>query len=245
MDFHLPQLGEGVYEAETIRWLVRPGDAVRHGQGLMEVMTDKATMEVPAPFGGTVTEFCVQSGTTIKVGDHVLSYSPSGAVPEEIPPPAQPARTLTLEADPLRSASSRPNNGRPADSPTPVGIAAKASPSVRQLARKLGIDLGRVHGTGPGGRILLDDLHIATAAALAPISPASGGRQPFAARLDTGRPGTRLKLASVRKSIAKHLVESKRIAPHFTYVDECDISELVKLRSPLREQFEKHGVQLT
>src|SRR5437764_9514641 len=88
MDFHLPQLGEGVYEAETVRWLVHPGDAVRHGQGLMEVMTDKATMEVPAPFAGTVTELRVQPGATVKVGDLLLSYTPAGAVPEELAPPA-------------------------------------------------------------------------------------------------------------------------------------------------------------
>ena len=87
MDFHLPQLGEGVYEAEMIRWLVAAGDAVRHGQGLMEVMTDKATMEVPAPFAGTVTDLRVQPGGTVKVGDLILSYSPAGAVPEEIAPP--------------------------------------------------------------------------------------------------------------------------------------------------------------
>src|SRR5437773_4899706 len=84
MDFHLPQLGEGVYEAEMIRWLVAAGDAVQHGQGLMEVMTDKATMEVPSPFEGAVTELRVQAGATLKVGDLILSYTPAGTVPEEI-----------------------------------------------------------------------------------------------------------------------------------------------------------------
>jgi pyruvate dehydrogenase E2 component (dihydrolipoamide acetyltransferase)/2-oxoisovalerate dehydrogenase E2 component (dihydrolipoyl transacylase) len=245
MDFQLPQLGEGVYEADMVRWLVNPGESVKAGQGLMEVLTDKATMEVPAPFSGTITELCVQPGATIKVGDHILSYAAGNAVPEEMPMPAPPAKTLTLEADPVRSAPARPNNGRPTDSSGPSAAAIKASPSVRQLARKLGIDLNRVHGTGPGGRVLLDDLHIAAAAALAPISPAPTGRQPFVSRLNTGKPGTRIKLAGVRKSIAKHLVHSKHTAPHFTYVDECDISELVRLRSSLRESFERHGVKLT
>src|SRR5919197_916219 len=85
MDFHLPQLGEGVYEAEMVRWLVNAGDRVHHGQGLMEVMTDKATMEVPAPFAGTVTELRVQPGSTVQVGDLILSYTPAGAVPEGPP----------------------------------------------------------------------------------------------------------------------------------------------------------------
>ena len=78
MDFALPEIGEGVYEAELVNWLVRPGDTVRPGQGLMEVMTDKATMEVPAPFAGTVTELRVQPGSTVKVGDLILSYTPAG-----------------------------------------------------------------------------------------------------------------------------------------------------------------------
>src|SRR5437762_7017427 len=111
MDFHLPQLGEGVYEAEMIRWLVHAGDAVQHGQGLMEVMTDKATMEVPAPFAGTVTELRVQPGSTVKVGDHVLSYAAGGAVPEEIPPPAPPAVALPLEPAPTPAAPRRGRNG--------------------------------------------------------------------------------------------------------------------------------------
>src|SRR5215203_6337447 len=101
MDFHLPQLGEGVYEAEMIRWLVAAGDAVRHGQGLMEVMTDKATMEVPAPFAGTVTELRVQPGGTVKVGDLILSYSPAGTVPEEEDAPAPAAKALPMDGDPI------------------------------------------------------------------------------------------------------------------------------------------------
>src|SRR5438128_1030728 len=77
MDFHLPQLGEGVYEAELVRWLIHAGDAVTPGQGLMEVLTDKATMEVPAPFAGTVTELRVQPGSAVQVGDLILTYTPT------------------------------------------------------------------------------------------------------------------------------------------------------------------------
>src|SRR5690348_458898 len=144
MDFHLPQLGEGVYEAEMVRWLVRAGDAVQHGQGLMEVMTDKATMEVPAPFAGTVHELRVQPGQTVKVGDLILTYTPSGAVPEEIGPPAQPAVALPLEPDPIRPEPPRGHNGRARGDGAAAPV--KASPSVRLLARKLGIDLSQVHG---------------------------------------------------------------------------------------------------
>jgi 2-oxoisovalerate dehydrogenase E2 component (dihydrolipoyl transacylase) len=247
MDFHLPQLGEGVYEAEMIRWLVAAGDAVRHGQGLMEVMTDKATMEVPAPFAGTVTELRVQPGATVKVGDLILSYNPAGAVPEEIDPPPPPAvhRPDGHEPHPTTGPLALGSNGHPADGGEPEPVAAgamvKASPSVRMLARKLGIDLKSIRGSGPGGRVLVEDLNLPAAT--------TGGVQHIpvavAARLEYGTPGTVVKLAGVRRKIAEHLVHAKHTIPHFTYVDECDITELVRLRGSLREPFEKQGIKLT
>lgn len=247
MDFHLPQLGEGVYEAEMVRWLVGPGDSVRPGQGLIEVTTDKAMMEVPAPFAGTLTELRVQSGDTVKVGDLILTYTPTAAVPEEIAPPPPPAVTLPLDHDPIRAERPRGRNGVHGDAPAAVPVGAgpiKASPSVRQLAHKLGIDLAQVHGTGPGGRILLEDLHVPiveAGTAAAPTAP----RPAVAARLDYGKAGTTIKLAGVRRRIAEHLVQAMQTIPHFTYVDECDVSDLVKVRASLRAPFEKHGIKLT
>ncbi|MFO0969574.1 MAG: lipoyl domain-containing protein [Gemmataceae bacterium] len=78
MDFHLPELGEGVYEAETVRWLVKPGETVRPGQNLLEVLTDKATMEVPAPFAGTIERVNLEEGQKVKIGAVILSYQPKG-----------------------------------------------------------------------------------------------------------------------------------------------------------------------
>jgi pyruvate dehydrogenase E2 component (dihydrolipoamide acetyltransferase)/2-oxoisovalerate dehydrogenase E2 component (dihydrolipoyl transacylase) len=251
MDFHLPQLGEGVYEAEMIRWLVTAGDAVGHGQGLMEVMTDKATMEVPAPFAGTVTELRVQPGSTIKVGDLILSYTPAGAVPEEIAPPAPAAVHRPDGHDPIRAEAPSPivsvNGHANGTDRVPVAVGAiKASPSVRMLARKLGIDLRTVHGSGPAGRVLVEDLQMPTAPPVGVSATAAAPvRVAAAARLDYGRAGTTVKLAGVRRKIAEHLVHAKRTVPHFTYVDECDITELVRLRASLREPFEKHGLKLT
>ncbi len=253
MDFHLPQLGEGVYEAEVVRWLVNAGDAVRHGDGLMEVMTDKATMEVPAPFAGTVTELRVQPGSTVKVGDLILSYTPAGAVPEEIAPPAPAAVHRPDGDDPLRLDPDLTANGHPPDEDEPAAAGpVKASPSVRLLARKLGIDLRTVHGSGPAGRVLVEDLHLPHPGDSLRGYPAGDGgalaapvRVAAAARLDFGTPGTTIKLAGVRRRIAEHLVHAKHTIPHFTYVDECDISELVRVRASLREPFEAHGVKLT
>lgn len=248
MDFQLPQLGEGVYEAEMIRWLVAPGDAVRHGQGLMEVMTDKATMEVPAPFAGTVTELRVQPGATVKVGDLILSYNSAATVPEEIdtPPPPAVHRPDGHEPHPTTTGLGPGSNGHPpgVEEPEPVAVGAtvKASPSVRMLARKLGIDLKSIRGSGPGGRVLVEDLNLPAASTAVGVQHVPVA---VAARLEYGTPGSVVKLAGVRRKIAEHLVHAKHTIPHFTYVDECDITELVRLRASLRVPFEKHGVKLT
>lgn len=245
MDFHLPQLGEGVYEAEMIRWLVNPGDTVHHGQGLMEVLTDKATMEVPSPFAGTITDLRVQSGSTIKVGDLILSYNSLGPAPEEFAPPAPPPPRRRSELEPIQAEPVHAliTNGHAGDTDAGARVLVKASPSVRVLARKLGIDLQSVRGSGPAGRILIDDLpmpNVTTAPGVVATAPTG-----VTVRIDCGTAGTVVKLVGVRRKIAEHLVRAKYTAPHFTYVDECDISELVRLRASLREPFEKHGIKLT
>src|SRR5437868_985875 len=121
MNFALPQIGEGVYEAELLRWLVKPGDAVKRGQTLMEVMTDKATMEVPAPFAGKITALQAEPGETLKIGQPVLSYG-DAAQPEPAPAVAKPTTAKT--AAPAKAARrSRSNNGA-----SPAELPIKAAP---------------------------------------------------------------------------------------------------------------------
>jgi pyruvate dehydrogenase E2 component (dihydrolipoamide acetyltransferase)/2-oxoisovalerate dehydrogenase E2 component (dihydrolipoyl transacylase) len=232
MDFALPEIGEGVYEAELVSYLVKPGDVVKRGQTLLEVMTDKATMEVPAPFAGTITALTAEPGQKIKVGQTILSYEGSG-----VPAPAALTHAVAVTAVPNASApvAARNRNG-------PVGgpsgrLPVKAAPSVRYLARKLGIDLTRLPGSGPGGRILLEDV-------TAPTSP-TAPRPPVEPKPDYGRPGTRIKFQGVRRKIAEHMVLSKRTIPHYSYVDECDVTALVHLREELRETFTQASLRLT
>jgi 2-oxoisovalerate dehydrogenase E2 component (dihydrolipoyl transacylase) len=228
MDFALPELGEGVYEAELVRWLVSPGDAVKRGQGLVEVMTDKATMEVPAPFAGKVTGVSGEPGDRLKVGQVVLAYQPDGAkVAAPVPVVERVPATVAVPA--VAAAVRNGSNG--------AGVVA--APSVRHLARKLGIDLARIRGSGPAGRILLDDL--------TPMIARDRGATPQAAGPveDYGRPGTRIKLQGLRRKIAEHLVEAKRRIPHYSYVDECDLTELVRLRAGMREACAAVGIKLT
>lgn len=224
MDFPLPELGEGVYEAEMTRWLVKPGDVVKPGQALLEVLTDKATMEVPAPFAGTIGELCVQPGDKLSIGQVLFTYQGKDGAAGA---PSKPKASETVKTPQLAAAQS--SNG-----PPPAAVAqVAAAPAVRQMARKLGIDLAKLRGTGPHGRILIDDL-AGTVTMAKPAEP----------MIDFGT-GKRVKLQGVRRKIAEHLARSKRIVPHYTYVDECDVTELVKLRDERKVAFGQQGAKLT
>lgn len=228
MDFRLPELGEGVYEAEMTRWLVKPGDRISPGQGLLEVLTDKATMEVPSPFAGVIGSVSAEPGQVLKIGQIILGYEPAEANGTK---PEQPAAAKT-------------DNGKkatkePVASVAPVvpsSIAIKAAPTVRQLARQRGVDLTKIVGSGPEGRILLGDI---------PATPSSSPTPLLETPSEFGRAGTRVKLQGLRRKIAEHMVLSTRTIPHFTYVDECDVSDLVRTRNGLRDRFEQKGVKLT
>ena len=238
MDFSLPELGEGIYEAELVRWLVKPGDTVKRGQSLLEVMTDKATMEVPAPFAGSINSTNGETGLRLKVGDSILSYTAAGSS-ENLPSPIARLADSAVAAPVLATALAGVNlNGRTTLAAAPANPIA--APSVRHMARKLSIDLTQVRGSGPGGRILIDDL-----TTLINRIPAEKQAKKEPLVLDFGRPGTRVRLQGLRRKIAEHLVDAMRRIPHYSYIDECDISEMVKLRTALREPCAARGLKLT
>ncbi len=255
MDFPLPPMGEGLYEVELVRWLVQPGDAVARGQSLMEVMSDKATMEVPAPFAGTVTATTAEPGAKIKVGQVVLRYDPVGdgqatAGGERQPVPAQRAGDVSPPSESPATAHAprgtdvpRSPNGHPAVAEPPAVRPPAAAPSVRHLARKLGVDLARVRGSGPAGRVLLEDLTPYLAARPGPAEKPAARAD--AVGLDLGVAGTRVKLVGLRRRIAEHMVAAKKAIPDYSYIDECDITDLVRLRAQLKDTFGKAGVRLT
>lgn len=231
MDFLLPELGEGVYEAEMTRWLVKAGDVVKPGQALVEVLTDKATMEVPAPFAGKITALKVQPGDKLAIGQSILSFEEKAeaAAPRE----SKPALTAPTPKPPQPTAPTAPVRSANGPLTASAGL-VKAAPAVRQMAHKLGIDLAKVRGSGPQGRVLIDDLVIPPTAAPKPAEPP----------VDFGT-GQRVKLQGLRRKIAEHMAQVKRIVPHYTYVDECDVSELVQLREEQKAKFTEQGAKLT
>lgn len=238
MDFSLPPVGEGLLEVELVRWLVHPGDAVKRGQPLAEVMSDKATMEVPAPFAGRIATTLAEPNTKVKVGQLLLTYDADSSLITTPAPVGVVAGTASAGRPTAVAAPPRPvsTNGT-------HGAHVPAAPSVRHLARKLGIDLEKVKGTGPAGRVLVEDLtaHLKPKAeAAAPVRHATD-----VSKLDFGVAGTRVKLVGMRRKIAEHMVASTRSIPHYAYIDECDLTDLVRLRQQLKEPFAKAGVKLT
>lgn len=267
MDFPLPPVGEGLLEVELVRWMVNPGDVVHPGQSLMEVLSDKATMEVPAPFAGRIETLSAVPGSKIGVGQVVLTYSPmaaeassasgggsagasSASLATGLTTSSAVAAALSRPPNPS-SASEPPANGpsAPLAPPLPTATGAPlppASPSVRHLARRFGIDLTRIRGSGPHGRILLDDLTPFLTRPTAPEPPpAPPAAKTATPPLDLGTPGTTIKLAGIRRKIAEHMLAAKKYIPHYSYIDECNFTELVQLRDQLREPCQKQGIKLT
>jgi pyruvate dehydrogenase E2 component (dihydrolipoamide acetyltransferase)/2-oxoisovalerate dehydrogenase E2 component (dihydrolipoyl transacylase) len=182
MDWRLPELGEGVYEAEMVRWLVEPGTAVKRGQSLLEVMTDKATMEVPAPFAGTVTHLAAEPGQTLKVGDVVLRYDGGDGEP----------------ASSVKVAAKRSGNGPVAGFQRRLHLLiwrfASRHRRRSEMARKLGVDLNRIRGSPRLARVLLDDLTDSV-----PTPESWPAAEPTERPLDFGRPATRIKVVGLRR----------------------------------------------
>jgi len=180
--FSLPDLGEGLTEAEIIAVLVHEGDVIREDAPLLEVETDKAQVEIPSPIGGRVEKIHVAPGQTVKVGALLVTFADSGAPAVSKAPPSGPAPgTTAAAAPPARSTTRSPAAPAPAPAQGPVA----ATPATRRIARELGVDLRTVTGTGAGGRVLETDVRSAAAGPRgAPAAPAaessSGPAKPLA-----------------------------------------------------------------
>jgi pyruvate/2-oxoglutarate dehydrogenase complex dihydrolipoamide acyltransferase (E2) component len=201
MQFLLPDLGEGIVDAELVEWRVRPGDVVEHGQTVLEIMTDKATVEIPSSFAGKIARLLVEPGEQVKIHAPLLEYEGTGkkqtpgreAVPDRssksTTSAAQNSQETTPDPSPMPTAGMR-GNGRARQATQEV----KAAPSVRRMARQLGIDLNQVQGSGPGHRVLIDDLASFVKQTEAEAASAAVPATPELPAHNDYRPGTRIQL---------------------------------------------------
>jgi len=224
--FKLPDLGEGTVEAELLAWHVKPGDPVAEDQIIAEVMTDKAAVELPSPVTGRVVAITGEAGDKLQVGAELIRFE-TGTTENPTPHP-QPSRETQMLPSTQGSVVSLT-----AAAAIPMRSASKservmASPATRRRAREAGIDLKEIHGSGPGGRIVPQDLsalrRVLDSKVLAPV----------AKRNDTGT--EEIKVIGLRRVIAQRMSEAKRTIPHFTYVEEVDVTELESLRAHLNAE---------
>jgi pyruvate/2-oxoglutarate dehydrogenase complex dihydrolipoamide acyltransferase (E2) component len=237
-EFHLPDVGEGLSEAEVVTWLVGVGDQVVTDQPFVELQTDKALVEMPAPATGTVVRLGAEEGAVLRVGDVLVVIDDDGEVG---------SRGAVAVAAPAARRDGKP----------------LATPATRRLARELGVDPAGVAGTGPGGRITDTDVQAAAgsagpAAGVAPSAPAPAAPAAPAARAPASAPPPpravtrpagpdteRVPLRGLRRRITETMSESWRTIPHITAFHEVDALALLELRKRLQPRAERAGVPLT
>ena len=227
-EFRLPDIGEGVVEGEIIKWHVKPGQKVKEDDPLVEVMTDKATVMIPSPKKGTILETRGEEGGIVNVGAVLLTLDIGDGAAESAPAPA----AQQTEVAPAK----------PAERKAESGARSLATPAIRKMAQDLGIDINQVSGTGSGGRVTKEDLENFTLKKPAPAA----AKQP--ARRETRAGDQKIEeipLRGLRKKIAEKMVQSKHHAPHYTFVDEVDMTALVNLRQTAKAMTAERGTKLT
>lgn len=257
-EFKLPELGENIESAQVTKVHVKPGDKVKTDDVLLEIETDKATVEVPAEFDGTVKSVKIKDGETAKVGDTVIIFESSSAHQQEEKPKKEESEkpkiseqarkelSLTIE----KPAGSKGVSSAFSREDLPKKI-APAAPSVRKFAREIGIDIHQVPGTGPGGRISIDDvkaysknLNQKIASAGASGMPLGISKEPLPDFSKWGDVDVR-PMTNVRRKTAEHLSYAWSTIPHVTQFDKADITELEKLRKQFGKKAEEAGGKLT
>ena len=271
MEFKLPDLGENIESGDVVALLVKVGDRIEPQQSVLELETDKAVIEVPSSLGGLVQEIHVQEGDKAMVGQLILTIDSDGAGEAGEKPPEEPESSAEISPPPeIQAEEARPEQAEPVEkkavgntqlldqASAVIAFAARpstdqgglqrvipASPAIRRVARELGVDIRRVAGTGPRGRITKDDLQQAAAgeapAARLPQSPPSAGLPDFArwGEIETES------FTRVRRLTAERMAHNWLTIPHVTQHDECDVTELEKRRKQYTARAEAAGTRLT
>lgn len=254
-EFNLPDIGEGVTEGEIVSWLVAKGDTVTEDQPIVEVMTDKATVEIASPKNGTIDDILVAEGDTIEVGKPLVLINEGAAASSEAPKAEAKKETPA-------PASSAPTADNVATIPTPAPQAALAptaehvlaAPITRKTAREMGVDINTITGSGPLGRITMEDVKNASQGKIAMPTTTASTPTPSQAptptlaipqRQVTGtKTETRFPVKGIRKKIVENMRKSLDHAAHFSHMDELDATNLVAARGRLKEKAAEYGVKL-
>jgi len=245
----MPDIGEGIAEVELVALHVKPGDTVAEDQVLADVMTDKATVEIPSPVVGTVIALGGEIGQVMAVGSELIRIEVAGAgnlkdAPAAITKPAAPAAIATPAAPAPAATTAAPPSRKTASvvvaqASRQSGDKPVTSPAVRRRAWDLGLELQFVPGSGPDGRITHEDLDAYAKRAPGTQPPSTGPR--YAERNDEEA----IQVIGLRRKIAQKMQEAKRRIPHFTYVEEIDVTELEALRAQLNTKWGAERGRLT
>jgi pyruvate dehydrogenase E2 component (dihydrolipoamide acetyltransferase) len=265
-EFTLPDLGENIASGDVVTVFVSEGDVIKPGQALLEVETDKAVIEVPCPPGGRIAKVLVKKGETVKVGQPLVVLEAAGAATAATAPAPKPVAAAAAQ---VTAPAAAPVAPKPVAEPAPVAAAAvagrrhpepapavsepapvastatvePAGPAVRRLARELGVDLARVRGSGPAGRIVREDVIAAVRQASA--APSRSRPDSTATERDDWGPIRREQMSRMRKTIAANMVRSVSTIPHLTNFDDADVTELEHLRKASTQEYAKNNIKLT
>ncbi len=271
LEFKLPDIGEGVHEGEIVRWIVPEGGEVAEDDPVVEVMTDKATVEIPAPAAGRIARHMVTEGEIANVGDVIFVIALAGAGGGAAPAaPAAPAAATAAPAPTANGAAAAPVAAAVAVAPANPNKKVLAAPATRRLARELAVDLTAIIGSGPDGRVKPEDVRAAAAAPAAPAAPAPATVAP-AAPAPTAAPAAvtpadsgaaaqpipafpavmgsreveKVPFRGIRRKTAEAMSRSKFTAAHFSLIEEVDCTEMVDARARAKEASAKYGIKIT
>lgn len=244
--FRLPDVGEGIHEGEIVKLFVNVGDKIEEFAPFAEIQTDKAVVEIPSPVTGTVKELKIKEGEIVIVESVIAVIDAEGDVPAEEHAEPEVASAPVAEKEPAQVVKDTPAAATPADDKKQKVL---AMPSTRKLARELGVDITKVTGSGANGRITAEDVRKFVNAPkeadevklLTEKTTESKGKT----SLEVVGTEDRTPLRGIRRTIAKRMVESKRIAPHVTIMDEIDATELIALRKWAKPIAQERGTKIT
>ena len=266
IDLTVPQLGESIVEAVVSKWNKQVGDAVKADEPLVVLETDKVTVDVPSPAGGSLMQIAHQEGDRVKVGDVLGSIAPGGQQASASSAPSAPAKSPAPAASPQATAPAA-QIARPAPSPTGAtssdggqspasaissdggratdgGRSTPLTPVARRVVEQNALDPSKIRGSGPSGRILKDDALHALDARAVPGAPAPARIEPKAPRA-TGEREERVKMSPLRRRVAERLLAAQSNAAILTTFNEVDMSEVMALRKAYQEKFQaRYGVKL-